>query len=258
MSNHLVVSEYSPTRRQGNVESLHRPYANTTKLILHGGFAVLMLLAGCGQTLFQSNFDPTPVNQPPSSVQKVGTANIFGAAGSVIVVAPPVAPSGKWVQISRAHNAEAPVAGVQGNFSKFSGHGTYTFSTILFLPSASPVNNVATIQFESFGQPVDTLSSFLHIDFLQDNHVRIDDNESTKFGSFPRDQAFIVQVTLNINASLPTAHIVLSGANASGEVDYTILPAFRTMARQFGAIRIWMGFPWSGSFDATQIVVTHQ
>ena len=259
MSNHLAVAECSSTRRQGNVESLHRPHANTTRLILHGGsLAVLMLLAGCGETLFQSNFDPTPVNQPPSHVQKVGTANIFGAAGSVIVVAPPVAPSGKWVQISRANSAEAPVAGLQGNFSKFAGDGTYTFSTILFIPSGSPSRNVATIQFESFGQPVDTLSSFLHIDFLQDNHVRIDDDESTKFGSFPRNQAFIVQVTLNINASSPTAHIVLSGAGASGEKDYAILAPFRTLARQVGAIRIWMGFPWSGNFDATQIVVTHQ
>jgi hypothetical protein len=98
----------------------------------------------------------------------------------------------------------------------------------------------------------------LHLDFLQDNRVRIDDDPNTIFGTFPRDQVFVVQVTLNINPSAPTAHIVLSGAGASGEKDYTIIPALRPKALQFGAVRLWMGFPWTGLFDATQIVVTYQ
>jgi hypothetical protein len=65
-------------------------------------------------------------------------------------------------------------------------------------------------------------------------------------------------VTLNISASAATARIVLSGAGASGQADYNIIPALRPMARQFGAIRIWMGFPWTGAFDATNIVVTRR
>ncbi len=225
------------------------------QLFRGGLFAVLLLLTGCAsETLFQSNFDPTPVNQPPAHVQQVGTANIDGPAGSVIVVKIPITPSNKWVEISRA-GAPSPVAGLQGNFSQFRGIGQYTFSTILYIPSGS---GIATIQFEPFDQPVDTLTSFLHLDFTQGNRVRIDDNEGTTFGSFPRDQTFIVQVTLNINASSPTAHIVLSGAGASGQADYNILPAFLSLAQQFGAIRIWMGFPWTGKFDATNIVVTRQ
>ena len=148
----------------------------------------------------------------------------------------------------------APIAGLQGNFSQFRDDGVYTFTATLFMPSGS---GLATIQFEPFNQPVSNLTNFLHIDFTQDNHVRIDDNDGTKFGSFPRDQPFIVQVTLNINAS-PTAHIVLSGAGASGQADYSILSALRPLARQFGAIRIWMGFPWTGRFQATNIVVKRQ
>jgi hypothetical protein len=217
--------------------------------------AALTLLTGCArETLFQSNFDPTLINQPPSHVQQVGTANIHGPTGSVIVVVPPVTPSGKWVQVSRL-NADAPVAGLQGNFSQFRGDGDYTFSTVLFIPSGS---GLATIQFEPFNQPVGTLTSFLHIDFTQDNRVRIDDKDATKFGFFPRNQPFIVQVTLNINASAATARIVLSGTGASGQADYNITPALRPMARQFGAVRMWMGFPWTGSFDATNIVVTRR
>jgi hypothetical protein len=212
-------------------------------------------LGGCAsKTLFQSNFDPTLVGQPPAQAQAVGTAHADGPAGSVVVIDAPVAPSGKWVQITRA-NAQAGVAGLQGNFSEFRGAGSYTFSTDLYIPAGS---GLATVQFEAFGQPVGQPLGFLHLDFTQDNRVRIDDIESTSFGSFQRDQPFILQVTLNINASAPTAHVVLAGAGASGVADYAIQPALRLLAQQFGAVRLWMGFPWTGHFDATTIVVTRQ
>jgi hypothetical protein len=209
---------------------------------------------GCAtETLFQSNFDPTPVGQPPATVQAVGTANIDGPPGSVIVIAPPVLPSDKWVQISRPPGPD--VAGLQGKFSQFRGDSVYTFSATMFMPSGS---GVATIQFESFTNPSSSLQAFLHLDFLQDNQVRIDDNEGTKFGSFPRDQPFIVQVTLNINASASTAHIVLAGAGASGVQDYTVLSPLQNLSRQFGAVRVWQGFPHTGAFDATRLTVTRR
>ena len=97
---------------------------------------------------------------------------------------------------------------------------------------------------------------FLHLDFTPDNRVRIDDDPGTLFGTFPRDQVFIVQVTLNINASAATAHTILSGAGASGQADYTVTSALHPVARQFGAVRLMMGFPSTGKFDATTIVVT--
>jgi hypothetical protein len=245
MRDRILVSEFALTRRS-------RTSAMGRILLRCGLLVTLALISGCAsETLFQSNFDPTSVGQPPAHVQQVGTANMFGPFGSVVVVAPPVTPSSKWVQITRPNGPN--VAGMQGNFSQFRGNGNYAFSTFLYMPSNS---GLATIQFEPFSQPVDTLSSFLHLDFTQDNRVRIDDNDATKFGAFPRDQVFIVQVTLNINASAPTAHIVLAGAGASGQADYTILPPFRPMAQQFGAVRLWMGFPWTGTFDATNIVVT--
>lgn len=216
-------------------------------------FALFLLTSCATETLFRSNFDPTPIGQPPATVQDVGTANIHGPPGSVIVIAPPVLPSGKWVQISRPNGPD--VVGFQGKLSQFRGDSVYTFSSTMFMASDS---GVATIQFETFTNPVSSLQAFLHLDFTQDNQVRIDDNEGTKFGSFPRDQPFIVQVTLNINASASTAHIVLSGANASGELDYTVLAPFQNLSRQFGAVRVWQGFPHTGAFDATNIAVTRR
>jgi hypothetical protein len=147
------------------------------------------------------------------------------------------------------------VSGVQCNFSKFIGDGKYTFSSLMYIPAGS---GLVTIQFEAFGQPVGTLTNFLHIDFTQDNKVRIDDNDDTKFGSFQRDQAFLVQVTLDINATQPKVNIALGGQGASGSADYVIQSQFGNLVHQFGAVRLWMGFPWTGSFDANNIVVTHQ
>lgn len=253
MSHQAVVLNL--TRHQSHIQ--YRPRLGTAiwrGILSIVSFVVIVLMAGCSsETLFQSDFDPTPTGQPPAHDQKVGTANVDGPQGSVVVIAAPVAPSGKWVQITRANGPS--VSGMQGVFSQFRGDGNYTFSAILFIPSRS---GLATVQFETFNQPVSTVGSFLHLDFMQDNTVRLDDNDATKFGSFPRDQAFIVQVTLNISPSAQTAHVVLSGAGASGQADYNILPPFIPMAHQFGAIRVWMGFPWTGSFDATNIVVTRQ
>jgi len=224
-------------------------------LIVISCLAIIFLASCKSETLFQSNFDPTAVNQPPAAAQTVGTVGIDGPAGAVVVVASPVTTGGKFVKITRNPNATS-VSGLQCNFTRQAGAGQYNFSATMFIPTGS---GLATIQFEQFGQPVSTLTNFLHLDFTQDNKIRLDDNDATKFGSFPRDQVFIVQVTLNINATTtPTAHIVLAGAGASGVVDYDILPPFRGMAQQFGAVRLWMGFPWTGSFDATTILVTRR
>lgn len=214
--------------------------------------SALLFTACKTETLFQSDFDAGIVNSPPAHTQKVGTVNIDGPSGNVKIVSSPAGTSERWVQITRTQGQQS-VTGLQCNFSKFAGDGIYHFSTALFIPQGA---GLVTVQFETFGQPVGTLTSFLHIDFTQDNRLRIDDNDDTKFGSFPRDAVFILLVTLNINDSVSTAHISLAGANTEGSLDYSILPPFRTLARQFGAARLWMGFPWTGSFDATDIVVT--
>ena len=232
-----------------------RTRVSSKRRILLLGFLIALTTAGScnSEALFKSNFDATAVNQPPSPTQAVGTASIDGPAGSVqVVAAPPNAqPSGKWLQISRPTGPQ--VASFQGKLTKQPGNGTYVFSTALFMPQSN--TNVATIQFERFNQPVTSPSGFLHLDFLPNNRVRIDDEDGTIFGQFPRNQVFLVQVTLNINNTSPNAHIVLSGAGASGETDRTVISALRPQAQQFGAVRIFMGFPNTGTFQATNVVV---
>ena len=212
--------------------------------------ALLLLTTGCAsQTLFKSDFAPTAINQPPAHTQAVGTAN---TRGFVRVIPPPATPSGKWVQLRRPNGA-ASFPALQGNLSQSPQNGTYVFSTYLYIPSGS---GLATIQFERFGQSINDDSGFLHLDFTKENRVRIDDKEETTFGTFTRNQVFLVQVTLTINASSAKAHIVLAGAGASGTADRNVIPPLLPMAHQFGAVRLWMGFPWTGWFDATNILVT--
>jgi hypothetical protein len=209
------------------------------------------LLGACNnETLFKSNFDQGTVGQPPAAAQAVGTAALDGPPGAV-VISQVAGQNGKWVKITRSAN-QTSVSGFQGNLSPFKGDGSYTFATTMFMPSGA---GVATVQFEKVGQPASQPLGFLHLDFLGNNQVRIDDDEGTKFGVFPRNKPFIVQVSLNI-ANPSTAHIVLAGDGASGTADRTI--QIQTLAHQFGAVRLWMGFPHTGSFHAANVSVTRK
>jgi hypothetical protein len=147
--------------------------------------AASALLSACAsQTLFQSNFDQTPVGQPPAHAQQVGTANTAGPPGSVVVVASPVQTGGRWVQVSRPNDPVTIVA-FQGNFSKFAGDGKYTFDATLFIPTGQAV---ASVQFEQFNQPAaNSFNGFLHLDLLQNGTVRVDDRPVV-FGSVRRHQ----------------------------------------------------------------------
>jgi hypothetical protein len=219
-------------------------------------FLALPLLAGCQSvTVFQSNFSSTVVGQPPTAVQATGTATVFGARGSVLIVGGPTQGNDHWLQISRASlaNNSAPISGMLGTLASQPG-GQYNFICAMYIPSGS---GLATLSFEPVPQPQPGgMVDFLHLDFMQNNTVRLNDNNTTEFGSFPRDKPFDVSVSLNTAASPPTAHIGIAGSGASGATDYTITAPVG-FVRQFGAVRVWMGYPWTGSFDSADLLVTH-
>jgi hypothetical protein len=200
------------------------------------------------KTLFSSNFDPTPDGAPPSTVQAVGTARVEGPPRSVIVVDPPFPHTNKWVQITALPLTSEQLPSFVGVLTEIDGEGVYNFSAAIFVPTGSAV---ASISFETA-----IAQEFMHIDFTPSNTVRIDD--IVEFGSFVRDQVFLLQVTLNISATQSTAHVVVSGGGASGDKLYTMPPPFHFLSLQFGEIRLWKGFGDPGSFDATNIVVTRE
>jgi hypothetical protein len=199
------------------------------------------------KVLFESDFDPTPDGDPPATVQAVGTARVEGPPRSVIVVDPPFAHTNKWVQIIALPLTSEQLPSFVGILTEVDGPGVYNFSAAIVMPSGSAV---ASISFET-----NIAQEFLHIDFMPNNTIRIDD--IVEFGSFARDQVFLVQVTLNISTAQSTVHVQVSGG-ASGAQDYTMPPPFHILSLQFGEIRLWKGFGDPGSFYATNITVTRE
>ena len=212
---------------------------------------VLALTTGCSSvTLFQSNFNSDAVGAAPPHAQATGTIDVGGAPGSVLVVNPPPGASGHWAKISRTGD-EAPITTMLCNFAAVKGPGTYTLAAAMFIPGGS---GLATIEFDTSPSGAPPNTGFLHLDFMQDGTVRMDDNPAEVWGTYRHNQSFDVFVTLDITATTAVAHMSLIGSGTSGTKDYTV--PLGKFANQLGAVKFWMGFPWQGSFDVTDIIVT--
>ncbi len=200
--------------------------------------------------LFSSNFDISQSGSAPSTTQAVGTARIEGPPKSVLVVDPPFVHSNKWVKITGGLPlASQQLASFVCVLTEVDGAGIYNFSAAVFIPTGSAV---ASISFET-----KAAQEFLHIDFTPQNTMRIDDRDNFQFGSFVRDQVFVLQATLTIGAT-STALFTVSGGGATGSLNYVMPQPFNLLAPGFGAVRFWKGFGDGGSFDATSIGVTRE
>jgi hypothetical protein len=207
-------------------------------------------LTGCtNHALFQSNFDASAIGQPPAQVQTVGT--VASGGGLVVVAAAPAQaqPSGKWVQITRSSPSELP--GLLCTLSGPGGPGKYEISATLFIAAGA---GAVSLQLEPGSGPTE-LANFLHLDFVDDT-VRLDDDANVKFGTFPHNKPFIVQVTLNTTPPSPSAHIVLGGDGASGVMDYALRPRFPPVSRELDGVRFYMGSPHMGTFFVTNVVAS--
>jgi len=207
--------------------------------------------AGCSSvTLFQSNFNADAVGSPPPQAQATGTIAVAGASNSVLVVTAPPGATDQWAQISR-NGDQAPISTMLCNFSALDGPGTYTLVATAFIPKGS---GLATIEFDTSPAGAPPNIGFMHMDFMQNGTVRMDDDPAQVWGTFANDKTFDVFVTLDITATSAVAHMSLIGSGASGTKDYNV--PLGKFANQLGAVKIWMGFPWQGSFDVTDVIVT--
>jgi hypothetical protein len=87
--------------------------------------------------------------------------------------------------------------------------------------------------------------------------VRVDDG-TVRFGHFPRDQSFVLQVNLDITATTATAEVTLLGGSASGNTTVNIQRALLPLARQFGAIKFWIWFQHKACFFVDDILVARK
>jgi hypothetical protein len=218
--------------------------------------ALMFFLTGCASTtVLLVNFNSDNVGAEPASTQATGTVSLDRGDGTIIVVdapAPGLA-ANKWARISHP-NAPSQQTAIRCNFARFFSEGNYGLLASLYIPSGT---EAVTVQFEpAFGGPDDYLN-FMHLDFMPEGDVRVNDGPF-RFGQFPRDQPFVLSVNLVITATTATAHITLFGGGASGDADVNIDPSLISVARQFGAVRFWMGFQWTGTFFVDDIIVTRK
>lgn len=212
--------------------------------------AVLLALAlstSCNPsavTVFQASFNNDTVGSPPAVNQSIGTLTFNAGAGKIKVVNTPApgVTSTKWVQITEDS--------LRCNFSRVDGPGNYGILASLVIPSTT--TGIVSMSFQpDFDQQV----NFMHIDFMPEGNVRVDDGP-TRFGQFPKDKNFTVSVKLAITSTNATAEITLFGTGASGTQTVPVNPQLMVPARRFGAVRFFMGFQQRGTFFVKDIIVT--
>ncbi|MEO6819240.1 MAG: hypothetical protein ABI204_05895 [Ginsengibacter sp.] len=208
-----------------------------------------ILLGSCSEkSLFVSNFSANTQNQPPAHVQKVSTLDVI-TPGTVIIAPSPVSVSGNWAKTIRT-GTNSPNAGFNCNNLKMIGEGQFRFSAALFISGNS---GLVTIDFLP---DLPSGLSFLHIDFMQNNGLRLQDSQIIPGMRFPKDSIFIAQVTLKITSTEGTAHIALGGVGTAGTFDYNLNETELRLAKRFSKTELFIGYPWTGSFFATNIVTS--
>jgi hypothetical protein len=224
---------------------------------LRGALLLASLSAlGCDAvTVLQVNMADEVLGATPQVNQEVGVATTTEGRGASVRVAQVPATTGetgKWVRISRAPNQQgipSDIPSLRARFAQSQLDGQYLTTMRLFVPAGS---GVATVQFEPFTGP--DLFGFFHVDLLPSGQVRLNDDSTLVFGSFPHGQVFSLAVSFTITPTSATATVTLLGA-ASGSMENVSIPVPLQFARQFGAVRLLMGFPHIGSFFADGLTV---
>ena len=135
------------------------------------------------------------------------------------------------------------------------GPGHYVFTGFFYMPTGT---GLASINFETPNPVRPGLETFLHLDLTRENNVRIDDNPQRHLRQLYPRSAIHPRGCSRYDGLAGNGAYRAIGAAASGVFDYPTQSVFQQASQQFGDVRVWMGFPWSGFFDATQLVVTHR
>lgn len=219
--------------------------------------AWVVMQAGCASTtLFKDNFNSNPLGGPPAVAQEVGTAGVFGDPGGAVMVEIPTSAPGHWLQITKQNPNS--IAGMGANFSTAPGNGVYWFLGRLYIPKGAGTATVAFDTPQPLAEGGGLLQQLMHLDFRPNNVVRIDDNPATDFGSFPNNAMFSLSVKLDVYSVCAVAHVTLSGGGTSGSADYRLVRQPGVAPQQFAVMQFYMGTPWTGTFAASDLLVTYQ
>lgn len=234
---------------------IQRELFKLSNFINLASFLFVMVLAGCGTTtVILSNFRDDAIGSPPGPTQPTGTLTVHQGNGTVLVVAAPISgmPNNKWAHLS--HPA-SPTGGEETFFTSHFSHsfdpGNYSMACAMVVSAGA---GIVTVQFES---ETPQGAVFFHLDFMPEGDVRIDDG-TTRFGHFPRNASFVLNVTFNTKTANPTAEVTLLGGSASGNITTTIQPVLVPIARRFQAVTFRGAFQNETTFFVDDVLVTRK
>jgi hypothetical protein len=192
--------------------------------------------------LFESNFESTTAGQSPSTVEAVGTATFNGPNK---VMSPTFPHTGNWLRIGPSSQAGAMFNGIFMNAPN--DFGVYTLSAMMFMGSQSSKSYSAE-SYIGFNTSPGATSSFLTLLFAESNEVLAGGVNPTGC-TFPRDQPFPIQVTLNVTPAGAFAQIEVAGAVANFTLNQSAIP--------FGSISFAQQNAGGDGFYVTDILVTY-
>ena len=165
-----------------------------------------LMLTGCGtETLLSASFNQDPTALPPAFQQTVGTALVLAGTGRVEVTVSPIGEADQhWALIQ--HPEFNDVTALRCRFNALGGVGQFTCSTRLYIPAGAR-GGTPTVSFESFNQGLGDLQSFLHLDFLENGEVRVNDDGNLIAGTYQRAQLISILVALTIADTSATARL---------------------------------------------------
>ena len=193
----------------------------------------LLVLYGCGATVYLDKFDAAAVGQPPSPAA-VGTSTVSGDA---LVAAHPQDPgsSDRWLRLARPVPTQAGGEYV-GTLTETLTNTKASVLLVGYIPEASPIMLTVFFEPKAPAPPI----PLLHIDLLSNGNIRL--NDSTIAGTFKFDTLIGFVVNFDLTTAAPTASILIRGG---GNDASTTVPV-PVNAANFGLGRIRVFAPFEG------------
>lgn len=193
----------------------------------------VLVLAGCGTTVYLDKLEGTSIGQPPTP-PAIGTSRVGGDA---LVAANPqdAGSSDRWLRLGRPVPIEAGGEYI-GTFAENVTRAKASVALVGFIPRSSPIT--MTVFFEP--KPPAPPAPLLHIDLLRDGRIRI--NDTTIVGTYAFDTLIGFSVAFDLAGSVPTASVLVRGGGNDASIDVPIPPG----AASFGLGRVRVLAPYEG------------
>lgn len=213
--------------------------------------AVIILTAGCNSDLlFLANFNNDTPGQPPSQSQEKGKVFTDGLAQWVVVSY--LNDSTNELALLQRPQKGGKLASLQGVMERTYSSGDFGIIAALNIPSGS---ETVSFSLESPAAAPNAYEGFLHIDFLTNNRLRIDDHATAIFGTFPYDKTFVFSMLFHLEPAGSYVEVCVTGNGAEGSHRYDIRTPYALMS-QFQAARFWFGFDWKGRCYIDDFMIT--